>query len=231
AGGTGAIGDATGQVLAGEGDVVDSATSGYIAEGLEAALEVAANDDIAELVPSVDRRLTHADATRRMAVRANADTGQDAARARERGAQGIGLCRTEHQFLGERRKYVEALVLAGTSEEEDAALEALLPIQRDAFEELLDAMDGLPVTIRLLDPPLHEFLPDLVETSVEVALAKERGEDTAEAEKLLSALQQIHEANPMLGLRGVRLGLKMEGLYRAQIRAIIEATQILREQE
>src|SRR5699024_8366613 len=219
------------EVVAGEVDGVDAATSVYIAEGLETALEVAANDDTAELVNSVDRLLTHAEATRRMAVRANADTGQDAARARERGAQGIGLCRTEHQCLGERRTYVEALVLAGTSEEEDAAFEALLPLQRDPFVELLDAMDGLPVTIRLLDPPLHEFLPDLVETSVEVALAKERGEDTAEAEKLLSALQQIHEANPMLGLRGVRLGLKMEGLYRAQIRAIIEATQILREQE
>ena len=91
-------------------------------------------------------------------------------------------------------------------------------------------MDGLPVTIRLLDPPLHEFLPDLVETSVDVALAKERGEDTAESERVLAALQQIHEANPMLGLRGVRLGLRMEGLYRAQIRAIIEATRTLREQ-
>src|SRR5699024_3518224 len=120
-----------------------------------------------------------------------------------------------HQFLGERSKDVEALVLASTPEEENAALEALLPLQRDAFVELLDAMDGLPVTIRLLDPPLHEFLPDLVETSVDVALAKERGEDTAESERVLAALQQIHEANPMLGLRGVRLGLKMEGLYRA----------------
>ena len=225
-----AIDGTTGEVFAGEVDVVDSATSVYIAEGLEAALEVAANDDIAELVTSVDRLLTHAGATRRMAVRANADTGQDAARARERGAQGIGLCRTEHQFLGERRTYVEALVLASTPEEENAALEALLPLQRDAFVELLDAMDGLPVTIRLLDPPLHEFLPDLVETSVDVALAKERGEDTAESERVLAALQQIHEANPMLGLRGVRLGLKMEGLYRAQIRAIIEATRTLREQ-
>src|SRR5699024_3420771 len=139
-----AIDGTTGEVFAGEVDVVDSATSVYIAEGLEAALEVAANDDIAELVTSVDRLLTHADATRRMAVRANADTGQDAARARERGSQGIGLCRTEHQFLGERRTYVEALVLASTPEEENAALEALLPLQRDAFVELLDAMDGLP---------------------------------------------------------------------------------------
>src|SRR5699024_3656909 len=130
----------------------------------------------------------------------------------------------------ERRTYVEALVLANTHEEENAAVEALLPLQRDAFVELLDAMDGLSVTIRLLEPPLHEFLPDLVESSVEVALAKERGTDSTATDRVRAALQQIHEANPMLGLRGVRLGLKMEGLYRAQIRAIIEATQVLREQ-
>src|SRR5699024_2553427 len=154
-----AIDGTTGEVFAGNVDVVDLATAVYIAEGLEPALAVAANDDIAELVTSVDRLLTHADSTRRMAVRANADTGEDAMRARERGAQGIGLCRTEHQFLGERRKYIENLVLAATPEEEDAALEALMPFQREAFVELLGAMDGLPVTIRLLDPPLHEFLP------------------------------------------------------------------------
>src|SRR5699024_1048723 len=113
-----AIDGTTGKVFAGEVDVVDSATSVYIAEGLDAALEAAQNEDVAELVTSVDRLLTHADATRRMLIRANADSGEDALRARERGAQGIGLCRTEHQFLGERRKYIENLVLAATPEDE-----------------------------------------------------------------------------------------------------------------
>jgi len=225
-----AIDGTTGKVFAGEVEVVDSATSVYIAEGLQAALDAAPNEDIAELVTSVDRLLTHADKTRRMAVRANADNGEDAQRARERGAQGIGLCRTEHQFLGERRKYIESLVLASTPEEEDSAIAKLMPIQREAFIELLGAMDGLPVTIRLLDPPLHEFLPNLTETAVKVAVGKERGEDVSHDERLLEALEHIHEENPMLGLRGVRLGLRMEKLYRAQIQAIVEASKELRDQ-
>ncbi len=225
-----AIDGTTGQVYAGEVDVVDSATAVYIAHGLDAALKSAPNEDVAELVKSVDRLLTHADEARRMSVRANADTGEDARRARERGATGIGLCRTEHQFLGERRALIEALVLAKDEKEEQAALDALMPVQREAFVDLLDAMDGLPVTIRLLDPPLHEFLPDLTEVAVRVAVGKERGDDVSEDEKLLHALQYHHESNPMLGLRGVRLGLKLDGLYRTQIRAILEATKELRDQ-
>ncbi len=111
-------------------------------------------------------------------MRANADTPEDADRARRMGAQGIGLCRTEHMFLGERKPYVERLILAESDEEKQQALEALLPLQRKDFERILEAMDGLPVTIRLLDPPLHEFLPDRTELAVRVALAEARGSRT-----------------------------------------------------
>ena len=115
------------------------------------------------------------------------------------GAEGIGLCRTEHMFLGERRVLIERVVLADTTQERDAALEALLPLQRDDFVELLEAMDGLPATVRLLDPPLHEFLPDRAELMVKVAVAQERGEDTRHDERLLAAVERLHESNPMLG--------------------------------
>jgi pyruvate,orthophosphate dikinase len=151
-------------------------------------------------------------------------------RARARGAQGIGLCRTEHQFLGERRKFIESVILAETSEQRDAALEALVPLQRGDFEELLSAMDGLPTTIRLIDPPLHEFLPDLTELSVQVALAERDGGADEHDKEILAAIQRTHEANPMLGLRGVRLGLKIPSLFALQIRAIAEATVALIEQ-
>ena len=137
-----------------------------------------ADEETAELVQAVDRLLAHADATRRLRVRANADTAEDAARARRLGAQGIGLCRTEHMFLGERRVLIERLILAEDAETRAAALEALLPLQREDFVELFTAMDGLPVTIRLLDPPLHEFLPDRTELAVQGGGGQgERGED------------------------------------------------------
>ena len=122
---------------------------------------------------AVDPILAHADATRRLRVRANADTADDAARARRLGAQGIGLCRTEHMFLGDRRVLIERLVLADSAPRRATpALEALVPLQRDDFVELFEAMDGLPVTVRLLDPPLHEFLPDRTELAVKVAVAQ-----------------------------------------------------------
>src|SRR5947207_3013870 len=126
-----------------------------------------------ELVAAVARIMDHADATRRLGVHANADTGEDCARARRFGAGGVGLVRTEHMFLGERRQLVERLILAEDDAGRQAALDALEPLQRGDFVEILDAMDGLPVTIRLIDPPLHEFLPDLTELSVKVALAEE----------------------------------------------------------
>jgi pyruvate,orthophosphate dikinase len=160
---------------------------------------------------------------RRMAVRANADTSKDAARARRFGAQGIGLCRTEHMFLGERRQLVERLILADNDEEQAAELAHLLPLQREDFVGILEAMDGLPVTIRLLDPPLHEFLPDITELSVRVAVAEARGEKREGDLRMLQAVHKLHEQNPMLGLRGVRLGVVIPGLFEMQSRAVLEA--------
>jgi len=181
------------------------------------------SDEAEDLVRSVHRILTHADEVRRLAVRTNADNRDDAARARRFGAQGIGLCRTEHMFLGDRRQLVETLILAESDDERNAALDALEPLQRKDFVEIFEAMDGLPVTIRLLDPPLHEFLPDLTDLSVRVALAEERGAHDEGTLRLLAAVQAMHEQNPMLGLRGVRLGLVVPGLFIMQVRAIAEA--------
>jgi pyruvate, orthophosphate dikinase len=208
----------TGAVYLGEVSVVPSNVVDHF-EGLHGSGTLDT-----ELVAAVDRLLEHADSRRRLAVRANADTPDDASRARRFGAQGIGLCRTEHMFLGDRREYVEHLILAETPAEQRAALDALLPMQRDDFVGILAAMDGLPVTIRLLDPPLHEFLPDFTELSVRVALAEERGEPHDADIVLLRASHRLHEQNPMLGLRGVRLGLVVPGLFALQVRAIAQAT-------
>ncbi|HEX8520176.1 MAG TPA: putative PEP-binding protein, partial [Pseudonocardia sp.] len=228
-----AIDGTTGEVFLGDVPVVTSPVADYLERGLDAVLaEVEGHDaegddtGTADLVRAVDRILTHADATRRLRVRANADTADDAARARRLGAQGIGLCRTEHMFLGERRVLIERLVLADSAEVRDAALEALTPLQRDDFVALFAAMDGLPVTVRLLDPPLHEFLPDRTDLAVKVAVARVRGEDAAEDERLLAAVERLHESNPMLGLRGVRLGLTIPGLFAMQVRAAAEAAAI-----
>src|SRR5690606_3782081 len=142
-------------------------------------------------------------AKRRLGVRANADNPEDAARAVRFGAEGIGLCRTEHMFLGDRRQLVEDLVLATTPEERQAALDALEPLQKSDFVDIFQAMDGRPGPIRLIAPPLHEFLPDIVGLSVKVAT----GEATDKDRDLLAAVKRLQEQNPMLGLRGVRLGL------------------------
>jgi pyruvate,orthophosphate dikinase len=203
----------TGEVFAGAVPVADSVVVRYF-EGEKI------DDDLAQ---AVARIMAHADGARRLRVRTNADTPEDAARARRFGAQGIGLCRTEHMFLGERRELVEKLIVADDEAGVEAALDELLPLQRQDFTEILEAMDGLPVTIRLLDPPLHEFLPDLTELSVEVALAEERGEPDEHATTLLTHVRRLHEQNPMLGLRGVRLGIQIPGLFRMQARAIAEA--------
>ncbi len=180
--------------------------------------------EVGEIVRAVHRLVQHADTRRRLHIEANADTPEDAARARRFGAQGIGLCRTEHMFLGERRQYVEDLVLADTDEERDAALAALLPLQRDDFVGILTAMDGLPVTIRLIDPPLHEFLPDRTQLAVRVALANADGGADEHDTRLLAAIDRLREVNPMLGLRGVRLGLAIPGLFEMQTRAVAEAS-------
>jgi pyruvate,orthophosphate dikinase len=219
------IDGSTGEVFLGAMPVVPSPVETYIESGLTAALD-GANDETAALVRSVDRLLSHADVRRRLAIRSNADTAEDAARARKLGAEGIGLCRTEHMFLGDRRSLIERVILAGTPDERTAALDALLPLQRKDFTELLEAMDGLPVNIRLLDPPLHEFLPDRTELSVKVAVADasgKTGEQVDADRKLLAAVERLHESNPMLGLRGVRLGLTTPGLFLLQVRAITEA--------
>jgi len=223
-----------GGVTVAEGDVISiDGTSGEVylgevpvaasnvVEYFEGALQPDAND----LVAAVHEIMTHADGRRRLAVRANADNGPDCARARRFGAGGVGLVRTEHMFLGERRELVERLILAETDTARQAALDALEPLQRGDFTSILEAMDGLPVTIRLIDPPLHEFLPDLTELSVKVALAGDGATDTDR--KLLEAVRRLHEQNPMLGLRGVRLILVIPGLLDMQVRAIAGAAASL----
>ncbi|GLY00612.1 pyruvate, phosphate dikinase [Actinoplanes sp. NBRC 101535] len=211
----------TGRVYLGEVPVRPSEVVQYFEGDLDPAR---ANDP---LVAAVHRILTHADSRRALRVRTNADTGTDAARARRFGAQGIGLCRTEHMFLGDRRELVERLILARTDTDRDAALAALQPLQRADFLEIFREMNGLPVTIRLIDPPLHEFLPSLEELAVRVAVQHEHGRRDEHDERLLAAVRRMHEQNPMLGLRGVRLGLVIPGLFAMQVRAIAEAAVAL----
>jgi pyruvate, orthophosphate dikinase len=212
------IDGSTGKVWLGEVPVEAPAVVRYF-EG-EIDPDSAEADD---LVRSVHRILTHADGVRRLDVRTNADNPEDTARARRFGAQGIGLCRTEHMFLGDRRQLVEKLILAEDDEGKQAALDALAPLQKQDFLEIFEVMDGLPVTVRLLDPPLHEFLPDLTDLSVRVAVAEAEGHPDEANLRLLAAVRRMHEENPMLGLRGVRLGLVQPGLFAMQVRAIAEA--------
>ncbi|MFM9499531.1 pyruvate, phosphate dikinase [Streptomyces galilaeus] len=212
------IDGSSGKVYLGEVPVVPSP----VVEYFEGRMHAGAND-ADELVEAVHRIMAFADRKRRLRVRANADNAEDALRARRFGAQGIGLCRTEHMFLGDRRELVERLILADTQAEREESLAALLPLQKKDFVELFSAMDGLPVTVRLLDPPLHEFLPDITELSVRVALAESRQESHENDLRLLQAVHRLHEQNPMLGLRGVRLGLVIPGLFTMQVRAIAEA--------
>ncbi len=171
--------------------------------------------------------LRWADEFRKLKVKTNADLPGDAKIAREFGAEGIGLCRTEHMFLGpDRLPIVQEMILATNEEERKRALNKLLERQRKDFIELLDVMDGLPVTIRLLDPPLHEFLPDLTELEVKLTqlkLTQGDPEEIRKLEKLLEKVKELKEANPMLGHRGCRLGITMPELYRMQTRAILEA--------
>ncbi|MBI2845037.1 MAG: pyruvate, phosphate dikinase [Chloroflexi bacterium] len=171
--------------------------------------------------------LAWADKIRRLGVWANADYPRDAVRARSFGAEGIGLARTEHMFFEEERlPLVQQMILAASEEERKEALDRLLPIQKEDFKGIFRAMDGLPVVIRLIDPPLHEFLPRYEELVVEVTELKVRNEDLprlAEREKLLHAVEGMREANPMLGLRGVRLGILFPEINKMQVRAIMEA--------
>jgi pyruvate,orthophosphate dikinase len=156
-----------------------------------------------------------ADDFRRLAVRANADTPEDARKARELGAEGIGLCRTEHMFGAEDRlPIVREMIMASSEEERRAALERILPMQQEDFEGILEAMAGLPVTIRLLDPPLHEFLPPL---------------EQATGERMRERIKQLREVNPMLGMRGCRVGLIYPEIYEVQVRAIVRAARAVKE--
>jgi len=181
-----------------------------------------------ELSEEFQRLLTWADEAKRLGVRANADTPEDAQRARELGATGIGLCRTEHMFFApDRLPIVQQMIMAETEEERRTALERLLPIQQGDFEGILRAMDGYPVTIRLLDPPLHEFLPNAEEIVVELTTLRLQGGkagEIREKENLLRKVRSLSEFNPMLGLRGCRLGIIYPEIYEMQVKAILQAT-------
>jgi pyruvate,orthophosphate dikinase len=217
----------TGKVFAGQLELADSPIERARSGDPEARKE--------KIWQAYERFMARADEVRRLRVRANADTPGQSANAIERGAEGIGLCRTEHMFLGEERvAAVRRMIFADSEDEEQAAYDTLLPLQREDFVGIFQAMDGKPVTVRLLDPPLHEFLPNQVDLAVAVALARQQGQSEVEvggdealpldeAEEMLAKVNDLHEANPMLGLRGVRLGILKPGLYAMQVRAIVEA--------
>lgn len=209
----------TGRVYQGVVPVIASPVTSYL-EGRLAA----SSDEASAVVKAVDRILTFADEIRTLQVRTNADTPEDAIRARILGAEGVGLCRTEHMFLGPRRMYIERLVLAENEDVQRGVIAEMEPLQRADFVGIMMAMSGLPVTIRLLDPPLHEFLPPLAELSAQMARAEALGEEIATRDQaIFAAVKRLHESNPMLGLRGVRLGILIPDLYKMQVRALVHA--------
>ena len=214
------------KIKEGEPFTIDGSTGNVIA-GQVAMLDAEISGELEEL-------LRWADAFRRLQVWANGDYPHDAVRARDFGAQGIGLCRTEHMFMQqERLPIVQKMILAPNEKERRVELAKLLPMQRDDFHGILKAMHGLPVIIRLIDPPLHEFLPSLDELLVEVTRAQALGkpEKSYRAKtELLAAVQNLHEQNPMLGLRGCRLGLLFPEIIEMQARAIIEAAVALKKE-
>jgi pyruvate, orthophosphate dikinase len=212
-----------GDIVVKEGDVIS--LDGSTGEVILGALTMTAAEPPAEF----EVLLGWADKIRKgkMMVRANADTGEDATNARNFGAEGIGLCRTEHMFLAEDRlPIVRKMIMASTPADETAALEALRVAQKADFKEILEAMDGLPVTVRLLDPPLHEFLPKVLDLEVKKATVGL----THEEETLLKAAENWSEVNPMLGTRGVRLGVVKPGLYAMQVTALMQAAAELRKE-
>jgi pyruvate,orthophosphate dikinase len=213
-----------------------------IREGEHISIDGTTGSITTDHVPLVDARMTEqfkrvlgwADAIRRLGVRTNADTPEDADRAREFGAEGIGLCRTEHMFMAaDRVPKMRAMILADTVVERRAALEELLPLQQADFEGIFEAMSGLPVTVRLLDPPLHEFLHSPIELSIELERARSRTEVSEEEcrrlERLLERVIAHQETNPMLGTRGCRLGLLYPEIYEMQVRAIARAAVAVRD--
>jgi len=209
----------TGNVYQGTIPVIASPVTSYL-EGRLAA----SSDEASPVVKAVDRILCYADSIRTLKVRTNADTPEDAVRARILGAEGVGLCRTEHMVLGPRRAFVERLVLAENEDVQRGVIAEMEPLQRGDFVGIMMAMSGLPVTIRLLDPPLHEFLPPLAKLSAEMARAEALGEEIpARDAAIFAAVNRLHESNPMLGLRGVRLGILIPELYKMQVRALVHA--------
>lgn len=209
----------TGAVYTGVIPVIASPVTAY----LEGRLSAGA-DEASPVVKAVDRILQHADKIRALRVRANADTPEDAVRARILGAEGVGLCRTEHMFLGPRRIFVERLVLAENEDVQRGVIAEMEPLQRADFVGIMMAMSGLPVTIRLLDPPLHEFLPDLASLTGEMARAEALGTEVSTRDQaIFAAVRRLHESNPMLGLRGVRLGILIPELFKMQVRALVHA--------
>jgi pyruvate,orthophosphate dikinase len=211
-----------------EGDIISiNGTTGDVIVGAVPMIEPEMTEELRQL-------LSFADEVRRLGVWANADYPRDAQRARDFGAEGIGLCRTEHMFFEEERlPIVQRMILADNDEERESALDELLPMQRSDFEGIFRVMDGLPVIIRLIDPPLHEFLPshdELLVRVTELRTRKEVGQisaeeesELAEKEDLLKAVESMRESNPMLGLRGIRLGITMPGIIKMQVRAIFQA--------
>jgi pyruvate,orthophosphate dikinase len=192
-------------------------------------------DDVPLVPPAVnadfERVLEWADELRALGVRTNADTPEDALRARELGAEGIGLCRTEHMFMAEdRQPKMRAMIMAADQPARKAALALLLPLQQEDFEGLFQAMAGLPVTIRLLDPPLHEFLPNVSELAAQVERARiEQSPELEALERLQARVEEISEENPMLGTRGCRLGILYPEIYEMQVHAILRAAKALPE--
>jgi pyruvate,orthophosphate dikinase len=213
------IDGSSGAVYLGELPVVASPVTTY----LEGLLD-SKSDEASPVVKAVDRLLTHADSIRRLQVRANADTPEDAIKARILGGEGVGLCRTEHMFLGPRRSYVERLVLAENEDVQRGVIGEMEILQRADFVGIMMAMSGLPVTVRLLDPPLHEFLPPLAELMAHMARAEALNEEIPARDiAVFAAVKRMHESNPMLGLRGVRLGILIPELYKMQVRALVHA--------
>jgi pyruvate, orthophosphate dikinase len=192
-------------------------------------------DDVPLVTPTVDERfetlLTWCDELRTLGIRANADTPEDARRARAFGAEGVGLCRTEHMFMAaDRQRQMQRMIMADDEAGRRVALDVLLPLQQADFEGIFEAMEGLPITIRLLDPPLHEFMPDRMELVEQVTEARlSHAPETAAIEHTLDRVRALAEGNPMLGTRGVRLGLIHPEIYEMQARAIFRATRAVRE--
>ena len=213
------IDGSTGAVYLGNVPVIASPVTAFLEGRLSENSEQAS-----PVVKSVALLLNYADQVRTLNVLANADTPEDAVRARILGAEGVGLCRTEHMFLGERRVYVERLVLAENEDVQRGIIAEMEPLQRKDFVGIMMAMSGLPVTIRLLDPPLHEFLPNLADLSAHFARAEALGEEIGARESaIFTAVKRLHESNPMLGLRGVRLGILIPDLFKMQVRALVNA--------